>query len=64
MSPASSAFVRDNANRANRVHDVANKSHAIFNEQNTDVRRHRCLLLVVLRVMRQTVLLGRLEEGR
>jgi hypothetical protein len=52
----------ERTNRANRVHDVSSKSHAIFNKQSTDVRRHRCILLVVLRVMRRIVLLGRLEE--
>jgi hypothetical protein len=62
--PARSAFVRENANRANRVHDVGMKSHAIFNKQNTDVTRHRCVLLVVFRVLRQTVLLGRVAGER
>jgi len=52
------------SNRANRVHDVGRTLHAIFNKRNTNVRRHRCVLLVVFRVMRQAVLLGKGAEGR
>jgi hypothetical protein len=50
--------------KQSKLPDVDSKSHAIFDQQHTDVRQHRCILLVVLRVTRQIVLLGRPGEAR